>query len=323
MAKLTLNEFIDRANKIHNFKYDYKNTIYTNSLIKLDFICPIHDCIVQMTPGNHLAGKGCRKCAYESSSLKNSKTKEKVIEDANIAHNFFYNYDLIEYSNAKKKIEIICPKHGKFWQTPDTHLRPSVCPKCKYEKIGAFNALTNEEFIQRAKLKHGDKYDYSLVDYKNEDTDLIIICPTHGDFVQKGANHLKSRGCQKCGNENTSKYQKENPNGWGLDTWVNKAKNSKFFDSFKFYLIECYNDNERFYKLGRTFTIVKYRFRYKTQLPYKYKIIKEIIGTAEEIIKLELDMKRLNKLYKYRPKLEFGGQHECYFKINLKDAEYI
>lgn len=322
-VKSKIENFVKKSKIIHKDKYDYSNTLYINSITKLKFKCIKHDISVFMLPGNHLAGKGCRKCAYESSSLKNSKSLDNFIEDANKAHDNFYDYSLVNYINARKKVEIICPTHGNFWQTPDTHLRPSGCMKCKNEKVGKLNALTKEKFIKKANVLHNNKYNYDLVNYKNEHSVLDIICPVHGKFKQKAANHFKSQGCKKCGNENTSKYQKEKPNGWGLSTWVEKSKNAKSFDSFKFYLIECWNEDERFFKIGRTYSTVKHRFRYKTQLPYQYKIIKEIIGTAKEIVKLELNMKELNKNYKYIPKLSFDGRYECYYKINTTDAEYI
>ena len=58
--------------------------------------------------------------------------------------------------------------------------------------------LTTKEFIQKAKEVHGDKYDYSKVDYKNNKTKICIICPEHGEFWQMPATHLKSYGCPKC-----------------------------------------------------------------------------------------------------------------------------
>ena len=54
-------------------------------------------------------------------------------------------------------------------------------------------------FIEEAKLVHGDVYDYSLVDYKTGDQNIIIICSVHGNFQQTASNHLTGRGCPKCG----------------------------------------------------------------------------------------------------------------------------
>ena len=58
--------------------------------------------------------------------------------------------------------------------------------------------LTTQEFIEKAKLIHGDKYDYSKVEYKNYETKICIICPIHGEFYQTPNKHLNGCGCPKC-----------------------------------------------------------------------------------------------------------------------------
>lgn len=68
--------------------------------------------------------------------------------------------------------------------------------------------LTTEQFIEKAKNVHGDKYDYSKSTYINSTTKLKIVCPTHGEFLQLPANHLSTNGCYKCGRENAiAKYE--------------------------------------------------------------------------------------------------------------------
>jgi len=61
--------------------------------------------------------------------------------------------------------------------------------------------LTQEEFIRRAREKHGDKYDYSKVRYVNASTPVTIVCPIHGDFEQIPDSHLQGKGCRRCGVE--------------------------------------------------------------------------------------------------------------------------
>jgi len=59
-------------------------------------------------------------------------------------------------------------------------------------------SLTKEEFVKKARDKHGDKYIYDKVDYKNNSSKVIITCPSHGDFSQTPHGHLKGQGCKKC-----------------------------------------------------------------------------------------------------------------------------
>lgn len=96
--------------------------------------------------------------------------------------------------NANTKVCIICPKHGEFWQTPSGHLSGKGCPKCYKES----RSSTTEEFINKAREIHGNKYDYSKVNYVNAYTKVCIICPKHGEFWQIPANHLNGHGCPNC-----------------------------------------------------------------------------------------------------------------------------
>jgi len=130
---------------------------------------------------------------YKPRSTKKSTT-EQFIKKAILIHGDKYDYSLVDYKHSQSKVIIICLIHGEFEQSPSSHLSGKGCPKCKvYEQRSS-----TEEFIQKAILIHGDRYDYSLVDYKNNKTKVIIICPVHGEFLQIPNNHLKGYGCQKC-----------------------------------------------------------------------------------------------------------------------------
>ena len=93
---------------------------------------------------------------------------------------------------------IICPEHGEFWQSPNDHLNGCGCKKCANEKRNFINSLTCDEFIERAKLKHGNKYDYSKVNYVNSHSKVCIICPEHGEFWQMPYSHINGNGCPMC-----------------------------------------------------------------------------------------------------------------------------
>jgi len=69
--------------------------------------------------------------------------------------------------------------------------------------------MTTEEFIQKAKTIHGDKYDYSKVEYVSANTKVCIICPIHGDFRQLPSSHLRGHGCKECRSISNTKYNKE------------------------------------------------------------------------------------------------------------------
>ena len=71
-------------------------------------------------------------------------------------------------------------------------------------------SLTQEEFIEKAREKHGDKYDYSKVVYVNARKPVIITCPKHGDFEQLAHVHLLGHGCKECGREKTKAARRNN-----------------------------------------------------------------------------------------------------------------
>ncbi len=120
-------EFINKANKVHNGKYDYSKVEYVNAKTKICIICPEHGEFWQ-TPNNHLSGKGCALCANENKLHLYNKSNDKFISEAQMIHNGKYDYSKVEYVNAKTKICIICPEHGEFWQTPHNHLQGQGCP---------------------------------------------------------------------------------------------------------------------------------------------------------------------------------------------------
>lgn len=124
------------------------------------------------------------------------RTTKTFISEASKIHKNKYDYSLTKYVRIDHKITIICPIHGPFQQTPHTHLiYKSGCPSCFQER----NGDTKEIFISKSRQVHGDKYDYSLVKYRNNSTKVTIICPIHGPFNQLPGNHINRRsGCPTC-----------------------------------------------------------------------------------------------------------------------------
>lgn len=131
-CSLNLKEFVARAKKVHGNKYDYSKSIYNGYNNPITIICPKHGEFEQSV-SNHLAGKGCKKCALEYSRKIQAKTTEQFIEDAKLVHNNRYDYSKVNYVNASTPITIICKKHKEFEQLPLVHLRGGGCPKCLYK----------------------------------------------------------------------------------------------------------------------------------------------------------------------------------------------
>lgn len=121
-------------------------------------------------------------------------TTNDFIQKAVSIHGDKYDYSYVNYINAKTKVKIICPIHGLFEQTPNNHLYGKCgCPICAGNRKSDLS-----DFIRKARMVHGDQYDYSKSVYVNSKTPLAIICKKHGSFLQSPVNHLSGKGCPKC-----------------------------------------------------------------------------------------------------------------------------
>ena len=188
--------------------YSFDKFVYKGDKEKITLICPKHG-EFSVRPQNLKHSYGCPKCAVETiySRKYNLPTNnECFIKRSKKIHGDKYDYSKVEYINSHTKVCIICPEHGEFWMVPPKHLNGSGCPKCNNTKVNIEPNITNTNiFIEKAKEVHGDKYDYSKIEYTYQHQKICIICPEHGEFWQLAYNHLHGYGCPKCG----QKYQKK------------------------------------------------------------------------------------------------------------------
>lgn len=161
VAKINLNDkkspndaFIDKANLVHKFKFDYTKIDYQNAKSLLTIVCPKHGPFEQRAT-NHLQGQGCKHCHIEKRYSKNEIPVDEVIEitevktrksrvnadskkifvdKSNLVHKFKYDYSSVFYVSSLEKVTIICPIHGKFDQLPKNHVVGTGCPKCGAER---------------------------------------------------------------------------------------------------------------------------------------------------------------------------------------------
>lgn len=131
-------------------------------------------------------------------------TKEEFISRARAVHGDKYDYSKVIYVDMNTRVIITCPTHGDFEMQPNNHLSGQGCKKCGIEKRQNEKRLPTEEFIKKAKEKHGNKYDYSKAEYVNCDTKVCIICPEHGEFWQTPYHHVNEGcTCPKCAKNST------------------------------------------------------------------------------------------------------------------------
>lgn len=186
VEKITEEVFFRRAPIIHENKYDYSKIKFSTVNDFVTIICPLHGEYEQRVKV-HMRGYGCPYCGGSK-----RLTTEEFIEKANRVHEGKYDYSKAEYVNTSTKLCIICPDHGEFWQIPNNHLLGAGCPKC----AGKYN--DREFFIERARKVHGNKYDYSRVEYVATNEKVCIVCPQHGEFWQTPSGHMHGQGCPMC-----------------------------------------------------------------------------------------------------------------------------
>jgi Zn finger protein HypA/HybF involved in hydrogenase expression len=186
--KYTNNEFIEKVKTIFKEKYIYEKIEYISQKNKVLLICKIHGEFLKF-PQILLRGSGCGRCETKNYKIDTDEFIKKSIK----IHSNNYDYKNVLYINDYTPVKIICKTHGEFEQTPNTHLSGSGCIICS----GRYR-YSNEDFINKSISIHGNRYDYSLVDYHNSHKKVIIKCIKHGNFTQKPNSHLLGRGCPSC-----------------------------------------------------------------------------------------------------------------------------
>lgn len=233
-------------------------------------------------------------------------TTEEIVEKFRQVHENIYDYSKFEYLGNSVKSTIICKEHGEFLQRPKTHLLGQGCVKCGKTILHNKFKLTREEFIKKAIKIHGQKYDYSLVEYYNGNTNINIVCEKHGMFSQRPYDHLCGKGCYQCGR--ISLILNRKTHDFTKTRWCSLNQNK----TVCFYCFLFKNATESFYKIGITNDLKKRHSRVKN---YSIEIVDYIESEDKDFIwSLELKYKEKFRIHKYIPNCKFSGSNECYIE---------
>lgn len=180
--------------------YTEKDYNILNGHDNINIICSEHG-ETKKQVGFLLNKKGnfpCKLCSHNFLSLKFRSNLKEFVNKVKSIHGDKYDYSKVEYINNNTKILIVCFIHGDFEQLPSNHLAGKGCSLCGDNATKLALSSDTEEFINKAKKIHKDKYDYSGVNYKSNSIKVKIVCHTHGEFYQSPAGHLSNKGCPKC-----------------------------------------------------------------------------------------------------------------------------
>ncbi len=295
--KLTIEEKIKKAIKIHSDRYNYDNFKPINNKDKSIIICKIHGEFLQTFDNHYHNKQGCHQCGGSFPLSINT-----MIDNCKIKHNNIYNYNLFKPVNTKDKSIIVCKIHGNFNQSYQKHYNlKQGCPKCAKN-----SKLLLNEIIEKSNSIHNNKYDYSKFKVNKNSEKGIIICPIHLDFLQNYNMHHSGVGCPKC-----KKSKGENT----ILNYLNKNNiifepQKKFYDCkniyplpFDFYLPDLnlcveYNGKQHYIPIKYFGGDIAYKKRQiNDQIKIKYCIdnnIKLIIirydENIEEVLNKELDL---------------------------------
>ncbi len=200
-SKFSVEDFVEASKRRFPGRFDYQKCVYVNANTPLTLVCKLHGDFA-VRPSVHLRPNGKGGCQACSGNKKHDKFS--FADAAKKIHDRAYDYSKVMYVNAKIPIEIVCSKHGSFFQEPSSHLSGAGCPECWRDRqmlhVAASIKDRKAKFIDAAAKKHSDKYSYQAVWYVNNGTPVEILCPEHGSFFQRPGAHIKGQGCPQCGN---------------------------------------------------------------------------------------------------------------------------
>ena len=168
--KSNTEDFIKKSKLKHGDFYDYSISDYKGVQLPIDIICPIHGSFSQQ-PNSHLNGGGCNKCGRNKTISKQTTKPSEFIKKCIEINGDRYDYSSVKLVNQVTPIEIICRKHGSFFQKP---VRGHGCPMC-YESYGervvsTFLEVNNIKYIRNHTYKDCInikvlRFDFYLIEY--------------------------------------------------------------------------------------------------------------------------------------------------------------
>ena len=302
----SFDDFVKMSRDIHGEKYDYSEVEYSNRKTPVKIICKIHGEFYQK-PADHInSGAGCQKCSGMNHVRSNTET---FVEKAKIVHGDKYDYSKVDYVDATTKVRIICKLHGEFLQAPYHHLSDRGCVKCSLISRSEINRHSKEEFIEKSKEIHGDKYDYSKVIYKSSKEPVKIICPEHGEFLKIPNSHTSQQsGCPDCSLRDR---------GWGASGFYGTDSISNL------YVFRIYNQDCEFIKVGLSKEVHRRMSQINKETGCSVEKLYSLEGKANKLFELEQKIIYYSGLQKYKHPEPFSGHTELFNAWDFKNIVSI
>jgi len=264
--KLTKNEFIKKAIKIHGDKYKYEKVNYINSETKVKIYCNECEAYFEQIPSGHLDGKGCKECGMKRTIDHHTSNTNEFVKKAIKIYGDKYKYDKVNYVHGNIEVKIYCNEcEDYFEQKPNRHLNNGGCVTCGRKRTVNFHTSNTNEFIKKSIKIHGNKYKYDKVNYVHGNIKVKIYCNECEDyFEQKPKNHYKN-GCPICYRKNNftpihllTKWEKYRKNIRKY-TYRNKKHLFDNWDGYDYYDGEYIRDNFKFKYYHRDYPTIDHK----------------------------------------------------------------
>lgn len=185
-------EFIERSNVVHANKYDYTKTVYVNNKTKVTVTCAEHGDF-SVSPIKHStdsSATGCPICARAHCGAYHKNDTNWFIENANNVHDNKYDYSKVVYASFHKKVEIVCPTHGSFFQTAGSHVHNgNGCPGC-YKAQDVEGGYGATRFKNHPEIKELPGILY-IIKCSSEEEEFVKIGITRKPLSQRFGGHAR------------------------------------------------------------------------------------------------------------------------------------
>lgn len=302
----TTQEYIHECKGVYGDAYQYNKTEYLHCRLPITITCKIHNDF-EIGTAYFLKGGGCPHCRKDKRSRTQWTTESLVEKLKEVQPN--KDYSKVKYLTTKDKIEVVCPRHGSYFNTPENLIKGQDCKKCRRVSKKKHSL---KHYIDKANQIHKYKYDYSLIkDFSGCLDKVPIICPEHGTFYQPIGYHARGTGCWKCGME----YIKNSFKNFHKNRFLGGVKKSEWLSiqkgrRAKLYVVRMFNDTESFLKIGITFNKIEQRL---SQIKYSKEILFSYSSEdADFIFELEKNCKVKFKDHRILPSILFKGYTECF-----------
>lgn len=193
-------EILRRARAMHGERYEYLEVRCASLVDPLRIRCSEHGEFSQRA-GDHIRGKGCPVCGRRKADANRTLSNDTFLARALKVHGDRYDYSDTVYRGAHQYVTIRCREHGPFRQKANNHWHGNGCPACRDTASRERHAWGPSEFLERARVAHGTRYDLSRARYVNAWTKILASCGEHGDFEQYPAHLVRGVGCPGCAND--------------------------------------------------------------------------------------------------------------------------